>query len=89
MEGGKTVLGHYPEYITKAQKMGANYLQVGKWSWPQNVKFLNDVIARGDQVLLSTKKALIRSGSILEKEIIYLQEKGYKWVNQWSLKIKK
>ena len=86
--GGRTVLGHYPEYIAKAEKIGAHYLQVGKWSWPKNAKFLDSVVARGDQVIVSTQKALIRAGSTLEREIMYLRENGYKWINQWSLKIK-
>jgi hypothetical protein len=88
-KGGKAVLGHSPEYILKAKKIGASYFNVAKWSWSKNLKFLDSVAARSDQILLSVKKSMVRIPSILNDEIQYLiKEKGYKWINQWSLKIK-
>jgi len=92
---GKTVLGHFPEYIQKAKQMGASYFDIGKnWSalskaqqWATNQKFLNAIAKTGDQIYLSVSKTLIKAGSSLTKEIEYLTEtKGYQWINQWSLK---
>ena len=91
---GKTMLGHYPGYITKATAKGASYFNIGK-AWDSltqaerlaaNSHFLDKIAAAGDQVLLSVPKGQIKAGSWLEWEIKYLESKGYKWINQWSLR---
>lgn len=100
-KSGKTVLGHFesygksPGYIDKAKARGASYFDLGK-TWDKlseserkaaNMHFLDKISKQGDQVLLSVPKTKIRSGSILSEEIKYLiKEKGYVWINQWSLK---
>jgi len=91
---GKTVLGHFPGYIDKAKARGASYFDIGDaWDsltpaqrWAANTHFLDKIAANGDQVLLSLPKTKIRPGSYLADEIQYLiKEKGYRWINQWSL----
>lgn len=94
-ESGRTVLGHFPGYVEKAQARGASYFVIGDaWKglneadrWAANRHFLDKIASSGDQVLLSTAKTKIRPGSSLAREVQYLtQEKGYRWVNQWSLR---
>ncbi|HLL66090.1 MAG TPA: RHS repeat-associated core domain-containing protein [Micromonosporaceae bacterium] len=96
-DSGDTVLGHFPGYIDKAGARGASYYDIGDaWNglsdsqrWAANTNFLDRVTARGDRVLLSLPKNQIRPGSYLEMEVNYLtQERGYGWVNQWSLRPK-
>jgi len=92
---GKTVLGHFPRYKDKARARGASYFDIGD-DWNRltpaqriaaNNHFLDKIAAAGDDVLLSLPKKEIRRGSALEHEVEYLtREKGYRWVNQWSLK---
>lgn len=42
---------------------------------------------RWDRILLSTAKGDITPGTWLAREVEYLtQERGYVWVNQWSLR---
>lgn len=92
---GITVLGHHPGYLEKAIKKKASYFDVGK-NWDNmtdiqrgvaNVNFLDVIADRGDDIILSVAKKEIRPGSSLANEIKYLIDyKGYKWVNQWSLK---
>jgi len=90
---GETVLGHYPGYIEKAQSRGASYFDIGDtWNtlspterWQLNTQFLDTRIAARDRVLLSVPKSEIRPGRVLVDEIKYLQDNGYRWVNQWSL----
>lgn len=93
--GGKTVLGHYPGYIEKAKKTGGSYFDVGDaWNTLTDAQrtaadrhFLDAVAASGDQIYLSVPKQSIRRGSTLADEVMYLvNEKGYKWINQWSLR---
>ena len=92
---GRTVLGHYPEYIQKAQRTGASYFDIGDaWNTltpaqrtSANMHFLDEVAGAGDQIYLSLPKSEIRRGSALADEIQYLTgEKGYQWINQWSLR---
>ncbi len=94
-DSGETVLGHFPGYITKANTKGASYFDIGSaWNdltpeqrWAANTHFLDKIASKGDTVNLSLPKGEIRSGSYLSKEINYLtSQKGYKWVNQWSLR---
>lgn len=99
-KNGLTVIGSYVaepgklNYIQKAKKLGASYFDVGD-SWDNLVKrgladeanlhFLDVIIDRGDEVLLSIPKNDVRPDSALAMEIKYLKEKGYKWINQWKL----
>jgi hypothetical protein len=97
---GITVLGHYDRatggYIAKAQRLGASYFDIGD-AWDTltpaqrkaaNLRFLNDSIAKGDDILLSTPKGEVRPGSALRTELEHLLSQGYAWVNQWKLKPK-
>jgi RHS repeat-associated protein len=92
---GRTVLGHYPGYIEKAQRTGASYFDIGDaWNTltpaqrtAANNHFLDVVTGAGDQIYLSVPKGSINPGSALADEVRYLTgEKGYQWINQWSLK---
>lgn len=83
-----TVLGHFPGYLEKAKSLGANSFNIDPkvWSkmteaekWTANKGFLDDVIKRGDNVTLSTKRSEIRKGSYLEREVEYLLSNGYQW----------
>jgi hypothetical protein len=93
-DSGDTVLGHFPGYVNKAQQRGASYFDIGdawediasrKDPWELNQYFLDDRIAAGDRMLLSLPRSEIRPGSYLEHEVAYLQDHGYKWVNQWAM----
>ncbi len=76
---GLTVLGHHPEYITLAKKLDARYFITPKeyWSWSANAKFLMRTIKREDVVLLSNRSNSIRTGSVLEREVLLLKEYEY------------
>ncbi len=60
---GKTVLGHFPAYVEKATELGARRFNVPTkvWDrmtpaqqWAANRKFLDRMIARGDDIVLAT-----------------------------------
>ena len=81
---GTIVLGHYPEYCSLAKRIGAEYFNMPKdeWDkmddasrWAANQKFLDEAIARGDEIVLSSM--LRHSGSWFERELEYLAGKGY------------
>ena len=92
---GDTVLGSYPGYINRANTRGGGYFDIGN-AWEgltpaqrtaANNHFLDVISARGDRVLLSVPKSQIQQGTALADEVIYLtKQKGYVWVNQWSLR---
>ena len=55
---GRTVLGHFPAYLEKANELGANRFSIptSVWAkmsttarWAANQKFLDRAIARGDE----------------------------------------
>jgi len=80
------VLGHYPAYVNKAAELGARRFNIppsvwGKMSdaqrWTANQKFLDRMIARGDEVVLATPAAQARAGSFFARELEYLAGKGY------------
>ena len=84
----------FESYIEKAIRKKANYFNIGDmWNevqkvtdpWTLNERFLKVITDRGDKILLNVPKNKIRPGSYLEKEITYLEEQGYKWINQWAL----
>jgi len=80
-DSAKTVLGSYVPnggYIAKAQKMAANYFDIGDtWNlmskeerWATNTRFLDIIAERGNQVYLSVSKQNIKPGTYLADEII-------------------
>ncbi len=87
-EKGITVLGHYSDdYIGLAKKLKANYFNIKPevWAkmseaeqWAANQKFLDEAIARGDDIILATPFQKAKKGSAFERELKYLQKKGYK-----------
>lgn len=94
-DSGTTVLGRFLVYIAKAQSLGASYFDIGD-AWNSlspaeqtaaNNHFLDVIAGRGDRVLLSVPKGEVPTTGPLADEIAYLtDEKGYVWVNQWSLR---
>lgn len=84
---GKTVLGHYPEYVLKADKLNARRFSIPKhiWDkmtdaerWAANQKFLDRIIERGDEIILATPLGKVRPGSYYQKELEYLLSRGYR-----------
>jgi len=58
--------------------------------WATNKNFLNKIAAKGDKITLNIRKKDIVDTGFLKKEVEYLTtKKGYVWVNQWSLKLRK
>jgi hypothetical protein len=96
---GETVLGHYRgagrNYIEKAKERGASYFDLGPTfdtlseaqQKAANFHFLDKIAASGDKVVLSVSKTKMRKTGPLKDELDYLlNEKNYRWVNQWTLK---
>jgi RHS repeat-associated protein len=84
---GKTVLGHYPAYRDLAEQLGARRFNIPTeyWNkmssaeqWAANQKFLDRMIARGDDIILATPLDKVKPGSFFERELQYLQSKGFK-----------
>lgn len=84
---GKTVLGHFPDYINMADNVGAHKfdIPVKVWDkmsdaerWIANQKFLDRAIKRGDDILLATPIEKVKPGSYFERELKYLFDQGYK-----------
>ena len=85
---GKTVLGHRG-YLEKAKELGANSFDIpfDVWDgmteaqqWGANKKFLDLLIKRGDEVILSTPANQARAGSFFARELEYLGSQGYELV---------
>jgi hypothetical protein len=85
--GGKTVLGHYPAYTELAKQLSARRFNIpmSVWNkmseaerWAANTKFLDRMIARGDDVILATRADLAKPGSYFARELEYLLSKGFK-----------
>jgi len=82
---GESVIGPRNTYRQFAKEKGAHFLDVtdDAWTWELNKKYLDEVIARGDDVLFAGKfnPELLASHpeSALAKEIEYLTSHGYKW----------
>ncbi|MEJ7805800.1 MAG: hypothetical protein WKG03_07765, partial [Telluria sp.] len=83
---GKTVLGHYPEYEHLAESVNARRFSIPEavWNkmpeaqrWSANQKFLDRLIIRGDEILLSTPLDQVRPGSYFARELQYLAGRGY------------
>ncbi len=45
--------------------------------WAANARFLDRVVARGDEVYLATHASAVRAGSTLQREIQYMTTRGY------------
>ena len=84
MRVGKIVVGHFPEYLSLAAEIGAEVFNIPKdeWDrlddaarWTANRRFLDDAIARDDEIVLSTTD--VRRGTWFERELRYLASKGY------------
>lgn len=85
--GGKAVLGHYPEYVSLADEIGAKRFTIPEhvWNkmspseqWAANRKFLDRAISRGNEFILATPYSKARPGSFYERELQYLLSKGYR-----------
>ncbi len=85
---GKTVLGKFPDYLKLADKLNARRFNIPEhiWAkmtdqqrWAANVKFLDRMIARGDDIILSNpvKDINIVTGAF-RKELDYLIGKGFR-----------
>jgi len=82
-----TVLGSYPNYITLANDFNATRFSIPTniWNsmddverWAANQKFLDDIISRGDDIILATPANQADVGTYFWKELQYLYSKGYK-----------
>ena len=82
---GKIVLGHFPEYLSLAAEIGAEVLNIptDEWDrmddaarWRANKKFIDDAIARDDEIILATR--VKKPGSWFARELRYLASKGYR-----------
>ena len=86
------VIGPRATYREFAKSMGANFLNVtdDAWTWQKNLKFLNGVISRGDDVIFAGKfnPAKLDASSVLAREINYLIQNGYKWTDDFTKLIK-
>ena len=88
-----SVIGPRSTYREFAEKIGANFLNVtdDAWSMRKNVKFLQGVVKRGDDVAFSGKynPKLLDTNSVLAQEIRYLKRHGYLWNKDLTKLIKK
>ena len=84
---GRTVLGHFPEYVDKATELGARRFEVPTeiWNrmsaaeqWAANQRFLDGMFARGEDVILATPATMARAGSFFARELQYLDSQGYR-----------
>jgi hypothetical protein len=92
---GIAVLGHFPEYLVRAEQLGARHFNIpaNVWAtmsplqrWSANEKFLSEIVARGDHIVLTTPVGRVTVGSTLEREIRYLLGRGYQIVDDgWRL----
>lgn len=73
--------------MEKAAELGAKRFNIptavwGKMSeagrWAANQKFLDRLIARGDDVVLATPITKVKPGSYFARELEYLTKKGYR-----------
>jgi len=84
--GGRIVLGHYPEYVQLGEKLGARTFSMpagvfdamsAEEQWAANQAFLDDAIAQGSEIHLATVANAAREGSFYERELQYMQARGY------------
>ncbi len=92
---GVSVLGHYPAYIQLGEAVPSRVFSIPAWvwknmtptqQWAANSRFLDRIIARGDEIYLATNAAQARAGSIFARELEYLVARGYSVVDDgWRL----
>jgi hypothetical protein len=91
----RIVLGHYPEYVTKAQQLGARYFSVPAdvWEkmgdaerWAANQRFLDRAVRRGSEIILATPLDRVRPGSWFQTELRYLMDLGYRCIGDRLVK---
>jgi RHS repeat-associated protein len=90
VKAGKTVLGKFPDYTRLADAIGAKRFSIppSVWDkmtkaeqWAANQKFLDRIIARGDEIILSNPVKEIKNVSgAFRKELDYLIDKGFKLI---------
>jgi RHS repeat-associated protein len=85
---GVSVIGPRDTYRQFAKQIGAKFLDVTneEWSWRENLKFLVEVVKRGDDVIFAGKfnPNLLDPNSTLAREIKYLISSGYHWTSDYS-----
>ncbi|MEU5438736.1 RHS repeat-associated core domain-containing protein [Streptomyces sp. NPDC020719] len=54
---------------------------VGAWNWTRNKRYIDDALASGTPIRLVTDptKPLYRGGNVFQRELKYLEGKGYGW----------
>ena len=83
-----TILGSGDSYKKLAQILDANYLNMPtSFNWGQNIKFVWNAINRGNLILTATDPSLIRAGSYFARELRWLSNVGYKFVDGILTKI--
>jgi len=83
----QTVLGSYPDYIKLSDRLGARRFEMPMdvWNklspsqrWTANRKYLDRMISKGDEVILSNPVSSAQPGTTFLKEIQYLRSRGYR-----------
>ena len=87
-KSGQTVLGKFPDYLKLADEIGAKRFNIPMdvWNkmtkaeqWAANQKFLDRMIARGDEIVLSNPvKDINNVSGAFRQELNYLIEKGFR-----------
>jgi len=85
---GKTVLGKFPDYVELADELGARRFNIPTeiWNkmtpteqWAANQKFLDQLIARGDEIILSNPvKSISEATGSYRRELRYLMDESFK-----------
>ncbi|MHB0916116.1 MAG: hypothetical protein ACYC5A_11225 [Thermoleophilia bacterium] len=82
----QSVLGSYPDYVKLSDELGARRFDVPKpnWDrmtpdeqWAANRRYLDRMIDKGDEVILSNSASEAQRGTTFFREIEYLKSKGY------------
>lgn len=80
------VLGQFPEYLSLSKEVNARFYSLptelyrsltAQERWWANEKFIDRQIARGSEIILSTKVDLKTISATFKKEYEYLLEKGF------------
>ncbi|HUG67729.1 MAG TPA: hypothetical protein VMM76_08250, partial [Pirellulaceae bacterium] len=83
----QTVLGRYPDYVRLSDDLGARRFDIPShiWKemapaeqWAANRKFLDRLVAKGDEIILSNPANSARPGSFFAREIEYLKSLGFR-----------
>jgi RHS repeat-associated protein len=85
-ERGISVLGRHPAYLQLGQSIPSRFFNIPTWiwnrmspaqQWAANTRFLDRLVARGDQVFLATNAADAGAGTFFARELEYLISRGY------------